>query len=340
MKILKILGAIIGIILLAVVVLSLTGPDKLYVERSIDIEASPAQVYSELISFENFNEWSPWYEKDPAAKYTFDGPESGVGATFSWKSDTTDVGNGSMTIEEVKENEMILYSMTFDQPGEPYARYIIKETDGGTNLTWTFEQENLDFISSAMFAVMSIEDFLAPDYDKGLKNFKKYIESKPAMESDTEISTVETEPISYLGLEGSVSPNTSENISAKMGEMYGQIMGHMESAKIEMKGMPLAVFTSMDEDKMDMICGIPVEDGTTSDHESIKAMTIEGGTAVRAIHKGDYNLLTQTHEAINGYMASNNLELGGNPYEIYVTDPGEVKDTTQWVTHVFYPVKQ
>ncbi|MTI20876.1 hypothetical protein E1176_07575, partial [Fulvivirga sp. RKSG066] len=300
------------------------------------INASPSTIYSELNGFETYNEWSVWYEKDPAAKYTIEGPDTGVGAKFLWESDSSDVGNGSMTIEEVEENKMILYRMQFGFPGEQFARFIIEpEGSGASKVTWTYEEKPASF-GKAMYAFMDMEDFLGPDYEKGLKKLKDYIESK--YEANSNISLINAEPINYLGIEATVENPTPDNISTKMAEVYGTLMNHMQQSGTEMTGMPLSVYTVMEEDKIGMICGMPVAEGTTVEHEEIKAMRIEGGKSIKAIHMGNYSELSSTYDEIKAYMATNNLEEGGNPYEIYITDPGEVTDTTQWVTHVFYPV--
>lgn len=77
MKVLKILGAIVGVLFLAVLTLYLMGPKEVYMERSISINTSPEVIYNELNTFEYFNEWSPWYTKDTSASYQFTGPEVG-----------------------------------------------------------------------------------------------------------------------------------------------------------------------------------------------------------------------------------------------------------------------
>ncbi|MDX1629329.1 MAG: SRPBCC family protein [Fulvivirga sp.] len=339
MKIFKVFGAIIGIIILAVVILYFTGPNEVNFERSTQINAAPAAVYKELNSFETFNEWSPWYQRDTAAEYTIDGPAYGPGAHFSWVSENPNVGSGSMTIRESKENEMILYQMDFGMMGKPYSRYLIEEVKGGvTKLTWTYEDDGA--VTRMMSAFMDLEEMVGPDYEQGLENFKQYMESRPARDTDLAISVTDAEPITYLGISETILNATNESISNTMSAHYQKLSDYMQENEIEAAGMPLTVYTSMSEDSLGLISGIPINNDIDVSDADISKMTIEGGKVVKAVHKGDYTRLPDTYRAVDQFISQNNLQKAGNPYEIYITDPGEVKDTTAWVTHVFYPVNK
>jgi len=175
MKLIKVLGVIFIALLLFVAITYFMGPDEVYIERSININAAPTTIYDELISFENFSERSAWYDKDPNAEYTISGPSKGVGAKMSWKSEKPDVGSGSMTIEEVEKDKMVLYRMNFGFPGEQFARFILTPEGNSTKVTWTYEEEPESFVK-AMYVFMDMESMLGPDYEKGLKKLKDYIE--------------------------------------------------------------------------------------------------------------------------------------------------------------------
>ena len=77
MKILKpiLIGLLALIVLLGLIGLFL--PSAAHVERTMRIAAAPAAVYEIVNDPRRFNEWSPWFEKDPNARYTFSGPQSG-----------------------------------------------------------------------------------------------------------------------------------------------------------------------------------------------------------------------------------------------------------------------
>ena len=194
MKALKIIGIILGIIILAVVVLMLTLPGKVHMERSIVINAGPNEVYNELITFEEYNAWSPWYERDTAAQYAYEGPHHGVGTKMMWTSNNPQVGNGSMWIVDAQENKMVDYRMEFDgYPGEPHAVFYLEPEASGTKVTWTYDEETSG-IWKVMGLFVDMDDMLGPDYENGLENLKIHVESgKAEGQEENEEEVVEEE---------------------------------------------------------------------------------------------------------------------------------------------------
>ena len=74
MKALKTLGfAFAGVVAVIAMVLVFKSPQS-HMQRSVVIQAPPASVYQQLISFKNFNAWSPWAKLDPNTRYTYEGP--------------------------------------------------------------------------------------------------------------------------------------------------------------------------------------------------------------------------------------------------------------------------
>ena len=69
------------------------------VTRSATIAAPPSAVFPYVNDLHKWQDWSPWAKLDPNAKATFDGPQAGPGAIFSWSGDN-EVGEGKMTIAE------------------------------------------------------------------------------------------------------------------------------------------------------------------------------------------------------------------------------------------------
>ncbi|MEM8951205.1 MAG: SRPBCC family protein, partial [Pseudomonadota bacterium] len=81
-----------GLVVLVVLAIAYILPGSVHVKRTTVIDAAPGEVFALVNSFENFNRWSPWYERDPDGDYRIEGPEQGVGARMTWASDKPDVG--------------------------------------------------------------------------------------------------------------------------------------------------------------------------------------------------------------------------------------------------------
>jgi effector-binding domain-containing protein len=89
---------------------------------------------------------------------------------------------------------------------------------------------------------------------------------------------------------------------------------------------------------MEMVCALPVSPDSKLPSK-YKISQTPAGKAIKAVHKGAYTNLQKTHDDLNRYVAFRKLEEIGAPWEVYVTDPTAEKDTANWITEVYYPVK-
>lgn len=337
MKALKIIGIII-LILAGLVFASIQFlPDEAHLSRSVTIDASPDKIYQELITFKNFNAWSPWAAKDTATVYTHEGPVFGVGSKMSWASENDQVGTGSMEIVEANENTLVKMAMKFGGfDSSPTASFIIEEVDGGSSLSWTYDELGVSGFNRIFASMM--DKFLGPDYEAGLQNFKKRIESAPKNTSQISFTNVDT--FDYLGIASTVATNSDmDMISIRMAQNYGTLMGFMGNSGLEMSGYPIAIYTAWSPEEASFICGIPVAEETTDLPKDIERSSIQAGIAFKAVHLGDYMEMESTHMEIDSYVSYAGFELVGAPWEEYVTDPTEVTDTSQWITNIYYPVQ-
>ena len=179
MKILK----IIGVILLAMVVillgLILMQPAKGHVEKSVVINAPASAIFPHLNNLEKFVAWSPWSKMDPAAKNTFEEPAAGAGAKMKW--DGSETGKGSQWISESVENERVKTGLKFEGfDGESIAEFTLKREGNGTKVTWTYDGPDNGFMGKAIWLMMG--SMLDTQYQDGLNDLKKLIESQPATE--------------------------------------------------------------------------------------------------------------------------------------------------------------
>jgi hypothetical protein len=177
-KVFKILGfVLLGFALLFVIVGAFFSPQS-HVERSIVISAQPAVIFGQINSLKAAIKWMPWGEKDPKTKYTFEGPESGVGAKMSWQSEV--VGNGSQWIMISEENKHLKTGMNFDMEGTYTSDIFLAPSDSGTKGTWTYDGDVSEsgLATSLMGKLMGkfMDNLLGPDYEKGLSNLKKVSE--------------------------------------------------------------------------------------------------------------------------------------------------------------------
>ncbi|MGB0955371.1 MAG: SRPBCC family protein [Panacagrimonas sp.] len=179
MRVLK--GMIFAVLFLvgAFLVLGFFLPDQARVERSVQISASQQEVFDTLNGFERFNEWSPWAELDPNAKFTRSGPQTGVGARFEWRSDNASVGAGSQQIVISEPPERIQTELFFDGYGAPsQAQFVLSDQAGLTTVRWIYETDFQGNFLNRYFGLM-LDSMLGPQYERGLENLKQLLEQDP-----------------------------------------------------------------------------------------------------------------------------------------------------------------
>lgn len=171
----RILIGVVALLILLVAVSQLL-PGAVHVERRIAIDAAPEIVFPHVNNPKKTEKWSPWLERDPKATLKYDGPESGVGAKLTWRSDVQEVGAGTSTITTSKPNELVRVALSFEGHGDATAFYQLTPTGNGTEVTWGFDVVLSRNPIERYFGLM-FESMIGADYERGLANLKKVVES-------------------------------------------------------------------------------------------------------------------------------------------------------------------
>ena len=150
-----------------------------------------------------------------------------------------------------------------------------------------------------------------------------------------EFGTKQIEAQQYAGIRNTV---TIDKIGEVIGSMFGEVFGHIQQNGQRPAGKPFALYHSMDGDSVDLECGIPVNTPVPGTNR-VRAGELPAGTVATVTHVGPYDNLPQTWSALTDWMSSQGLEPAGAPWEVYVTDPGEVADQSKWRTDIYFPVR-
>ena len=333
----KILIGIVGVLVLLILI-GFILPSKFEITKSAQINAPAQYVFEEVNDLQKWEGWSYWYSLDPETKLTYSDQKTGQGASYEWKSDKT--GEGKLVVTESTPGASLAADLFFMQSEEPSkATYKFEPNGEGTNVTMGF---STDFGMNPFMRWMGVLMFpseMEKAFDHNLTKLKEIAEAKPKY--SVAIAEEDTKPISYIGISTTMSFEDPAAISAQMGKSFGELMGVLQKAKVEMTGPAFALYPKWDEatKTMEMVCALPVAEGAKLPAK-YKVMQTSGGKAVKGIHMGDYNNMMGTHEQIMQYITANKLEITGAPYEVYTNDPMVEKDTAKWRTDIFYPVKQ
>ena len=160
-------------------------PKDFTVTRTIEINASIADVFKQVNTLSNWSNWSAWHKMDPNASYTYSNTDAGVGAFYSFEGDPELIGSGSLTILESTENESISTEVIFLKEGEEIGRgngeWAFKEENGVTQVCWSFLGD-MGNNPVARWIGLMMDSMLGPQLERGLINIKEYLESPPKEE--------------------------------------------------------------------------------------------------------------------------------------------------------------
>ncbi len=170
--------AFIAVLIVGLIGIGFLLADKVHVERSAKIIASPATLYGVLNSFEKFDQWSPWADLDPNVKVERSGPVAGVGARYAWHGNA-DVGAGHQEIIATTPDSEVKIELDFegfDQPST--STLVIKPEGNGSLVTWSMDSDLGSNPMHRYFGLM-MDKYIGQDYEKGLAKLKTLAESLP-----------------------------------------------------------------------------------------------------------------------------------------------------------------
>jgi len=323
-------------LLVVVVIIGFFLPAKVHLERSIVIKRDSSTIFQVINALSNFNKWSPWYALDVNAEYILSGSVKGVGSKISWQGNKN-IGKGSNEIIESQTNQYIKTEFFFGKSDQPaYSTLSLSQERDETKVTWAFDNDFGHNVFYRYFGLV-IEDMIAPDYERGLQNLKKHVESLPLYDySNVSITNTQAENIYTYKTKANLQ---HENITSTIATAYTKLISFFTKNNIEMNGSPKIISLKLTEGTYHFLAAIPVVDNSIIDdkNEIISAKTYQG-KAIKLIHRGSYENFKRSYDVLDAFVSQNNYELNGSSWEDFVTDPTEVTQENL-VTHIYQPIK-
>ncbi|MDO6392308.1 SRPBCC family protein [Pontibacter sp. BT731] len=167
------LGAATLIAILGVISICL--PRQIHLQRDIIINAPAEVAYEQLSDLRNWPKWLPGHRIAPDKSISYAGPT--VGARYNWTSERGSIGQGVVTIVEAEPPSRLVTNLEFEKKDKAHSTFILEETEEGTKLTWHFEQYIGDN-PIRKFSGLLIDSTVGEEFEDGLDNIKKEVESK------------------------------------------------------------------------------------------------------------------------------------------------------------------
>ena len=159
------------------------------------------------------------------------------------------------------------------------------------------------------------------------------IQTKPG-DAFGEETTLTAKPIVYVKGTGAWdSAFTTISGALKKVEAYA------DKAGLKADGLPMTIFTATDDHGFDYQAAIPLaQPPKDPPRGEIFVGQSPEGRALKFVHRGSYEAMDDTYEAITNYLDEKRLESKDMLIEQYVTDPASA-DGKNLVVNVFVPIK-
>jgi effector-binding domain-containing protein len=149
-----------------------------------------------------------------------------------------------------------------------------------------------------------------------------------------EDTTLTAKPIVYIKGTGNWD-NALQTITGSL----KKLKAYVDKEGLKTDGLPMTVFTSTDDTGFQYQAAIPLaETPKAPTRADISSGQSPEGHALKFIHRGSYDALDNTYEAITNYLDDKRLEAKDVFVEEYVTDPAAT-DPSKLVVNVFVLIK-
>ncbi len=122
-----------------------------------------------------------------------------------------------------------------------------------------------------------------------------------------------------------------------MSELFPAVLAFVQAGPADPAGPPFCRYLSMGGPEWEFECGMTVT-RPVEGRGRVEAVELPGGDAATTTHVGPYDTLGQSWDALGAWLAEQGKVGGGAPWELYLTDPGEVPDPAQWRTELVMPL--
>lgn len=175
MILLIITGCMLGIAV-ALLVYAATRPDQYSVERSIQINAQPEQIFPLINDLHALNRWNPFLVRDPGIQGSYNDIAAGEGASYSFDG-SRDIGSGHMSITRSKPFSRVDMSLVMLKPfpGANEISFYLNPGATATQVTWNMRGKS-PYIMKVMSLFFNMDAVVGKAFEQGLVDLKQRVE--------------------------------------------------------------------------------------------------------------------------------------------------------------------
>ncbi|HLH97715.1 MAG TPA: GyrI-like domain-containing protein [Xanthobacteraceae bacterium] len=159
---------------------------------------------------------------------------------------------------------------------------------------------------------------------------------------------VATQSIDPFGQEVKLAPKTIVYVAGSgtwdkaydiLVDAFKELNAYLDSAGLTAAGPAMTIYTSTDDTGFDFKAAVPLAEAPkAAPSRGIALGQSPEGKVLKFVHRGSYDDMNQTYEAITNYLDENGLDAKDLLIEEYVTDLAK-SPSDKLVVNVFVPLK-
>ncbi len=161
--------------------------------------------------------------------------------------------------------------------------------------------------------------------------------------TDTEIVELEPTPTAAVRIQ---QPVAELDLASAFDRYMPLVMDRARAVGGDIAGAPYGRYHQFGPDVVDVEIGFPlasVPDGLSPLADTapgeVGISELPGGPVARTVHRGAYDGLGQTYDALHEWIhAQAGYDDGAGPWESYMDDPGAIQDQEQLRTEIIWPL--
>ena len=128
------------------------------------------------------------------------------------------------------------------------------------------------------------------------------------------------------------------DIGPWLGQAFKEVATYLERKGAGPVGGPFARYHPTTDDRFEVEAGFPASTPTGGEGE-VEPSDLPGGPAAVTVHVGPYDAMEPAYTALRAWVREQGGEPEGDPWEVYLTDPGINPDPATWRTEVVQPYR-
>jgi effector-binding domain-containing protein len=126
-------------------------------------------------------------------------------------------------------------------------------------------------------------------------------------------------------------------IPAFLGRSFGELFGQLTILGVTPSGPPLVIYHEFGPTEIDAEVCVPIGRDVTATG-TVRTRILPAATVVRTLHVGPYEALGAAYEALNAWVAQQDLAVAGPVQERYLNGPGDTGSPAEYRTEIELPV--